>query len=430
MDSNVNFKYYAFISYSHEDTEFAQLIQKKLTEYKLPSVIRKANPLLPSNVRPIFRDATNLTTGMLQGTLHSELEHSKFLIVLCSPNSARPNDENKHWVNKEVKHFIELGRAEFIIPVIVGGEPHATNPEEECFCPALLSLPGGDELLGIDIRDGKKKRLPFGKALKRKLGIPDEDDLEEKATVHIVAKMLGLGVDDLWNWDKKARKRKAYARLSTIATLFIVMLTAGLFVYFKKFHIYHEYYIDCTERWLVPEGIHKLKKRDIKQRAYSYRLDIQNGKVIKCVFIGNDGSPKKNTSLGDNPYIFNQNLISSSYEYKANSTIPSIIKNYSLNNKLEAEYEIIQVDTNIFRVNISKKSEGIVTQGVVISSIWGETTAKISSAEFILSEDGFICRKYYYKFHDDNTIGFTSDNICGQEISRDNLGRPLSVKYL
>ena len=65
MESNVNYKYYAFISYSHEDEEFAKRIQKKLTEYKLPSVIRKENPLLPDNVRPIFRDATNLTTGML-----------------------------------------------------------------------------------------------------------------------------------------------------------------------------------------------------------------------------------------------------------------------------------------------------------------------------------------------------------------------------
>ena len=93
MENYTNYKYYAFISYSHEDEEVAKRIQKKLTEYKLPSVIRKANPLLPENVRPIFRDVTNLTTGMLQGKLNTELEHSKFLIVLCSPNSAKPNDD-------------------------------------------------------------------------------------------------------------------------------------------------------------------------------------------------------------------------------------------------------------------------------------------------------------------------------------------------
>ena len=291
MESNVNFKYYAFISYSHEDEEYAKRIQKKLTEYKLPSVIRKANPLLPDNVRPIFRDATNLTTGMLQGTLHSELEHSKFLIVLCSPNSAKPNDENKHWVNNEVQHFIDIGRAEFIIPVIVGGEPHAENLEEECFCPALLSLPGGDELLGIDIRKSEKHKISFAKSIKRKLGIPDEDDLEEKATVHIVAKMLGLAIDDLWDWNKKAQKRKAYTRLFTSAAIFVVMLTVGLTVYFKKFHVYHEYYVDYVERAIKRYngtdikfvGLGQLTSNEIKSRESHLRFDYKAGKLIKIV---------------------------------------------------------------------------------------------------------------------------------------------------
>lgn len=281
MESNINFKYYAFISYSHEDEEVAKRIQKKLTEYKLPSVIRKANPLLPDNVRPIFRDVTNLTTGMLQGKLNSELEHSKFLIVLCSPNSAKPNDENKHWVNNEVQHFIDIGRTEYIIPVIVGGEPHAKNPEEECFCPALLSLPGGDELLGIDIRNNSKKKISFGKSLKRKLGIPDEDDLEEKGIVHIVAKMLGLNIDDLWDWNKKAQKRKAYARLFTAASLFVIMLSVGLTIYFKKFHVYHEYYVDYVDRRGIPEGIGKLNSLQIKSMSEFYRFDYQNSKLLQ-----------------------------------------------------------------------------------------------------------------------------------------------------
>lgn len=32
MESNINFKYYAFISYSNEDEEFAKRIQKKYFE--------------------------------------------------------------------------------------------------------------------------------------------------------------------------------------------------------------------------------------------------------------------------------------------------------------------------------------------------------------------------------------------------------------
>lgn len=428
MESNVNFKYYAFISYSHEDEEYAKRIQKKLTEYKLPSVIRKANPLLPDNVRPIFRDATNLTTGMLQETLHSELEHSKFLIVLCSPNSAKPNDENKHWVNNEVQHFIDLGRAEFIIPVIVGGEPHASNANEECFCPALLSLPGGDELLGIDIRKSEKQKISFGKNIKRKLGIPDENDLEEKATVHIVAKMLGLDIDDLWDWNKKAQKRKAYTRLFTTVAVFVVMVSVGLTVYFKKFHVYHEYYVDCIERWFVPEGIHKLTRNEIKKRAYSYRLDIQNGKVIRCSIIGSDNKVKKNAQIGDCPYQ-NYNIVCT-YEYKNNSEIPYLRKEFGQNNKLDNELEIVKEDENVFRVNISKKTEGINAITLSARSVIGEIKTKISSMLVYFTDDGLVKRQVFFKYHDEDIIGFTPDNTCGIDYSFDGFGRIILENFL
>lgn len=429
MESNINFKYYAFISYSHEDEEVAKRIQKKLTEYKLPSVIRKANPLLPDNVRPIFRDVTNLTTGMLQGKLNSELEHSKFLIVLCSPNSAKPNDENKHWVNNEVQHFIDIGRTEYIIPVIVGGEPHAKSPEEECFCPALLSLPGGDELLGIDIRNNSKKKISFGKSLKRKLGIPDEDDLEEKGIVHIVAKMLGLNIDDLWDWNKKAQKRKAYTKLFTAAACFVLMLSVGLTVYFKKFHVYHEYYVDCVDYWLVPKGIHKLKKNEVKKRAYSYKLDIQNQKVIRCTIIGCDNKTNRLHNIGDNPYLDVQNPIIT-YEYNKQSVIPSKMRYFNFQNQLQVEYEIYKINDNLLRVNMSKKSEGIKTLEESVMSIYGETKVKISSQELFMTDEGFVYKRIYYKYHDEDIIGFTSDNICGEVIEHDFMGRPISKKTL
>jgi hypothetical protein len=83
---------------------------------------------MPKYIRPVFRDKTDLTSGVLSEQLHNELEQSKFLIVICSPSCA-----NSSWVNKEVATFIEEGRTEFIIPFIVEGVPHANNPEKECF---------------------------------------------------------------------------------------------------------------------------------------------------------------------------------------------------------------------------------------------------------------------------------------------------------
>ena len=70
---------------------------------------------------------------MLKRSLEKELDDSQFLIVVCSPNSAKSScvdGEVKHYVNDEVQHFINTGRSDKIIPFIIEGKPHAINPEE------------------------------------------------------------------------------------------------------------------------------------------------------------------------------------------------------------------------------------------------------------------------------------------------------------
>ena len=432
MESNTKYKYYAFISYSHEDEEFAKRIQKKLTEYKLPSVIRKANPLLPDNVRPIFRDVTNLTTGMLQGKLNSELEHSKFLIVLCSPNSAKPNDENKHWVNNEVQHFIDIGRTEYIIPVIVGGEPHAKNLEAECFCPALLSLPGGDELLGIDIRNNSKKKISFGKSLKRKLGIPDEDDLEEKGIVHIVAKMLGLNIDDLWDWNKKAQKRKAYTKLFSAAACFIVMLSVGLTVYFKKFHVYHEYYVDYVDRTVKNGtdfnlefiGLGKLSKKDIKRMYRHYKFDYRDGKLRRIVYENSSGIPKPIDIV---EYIDRPMFQELEYN-ESTGLLQSIISKNECNSIImkyvyEQQYTVIDLkDEYGCPIGVRAKTTDVITEI--------NNKANIKSYKLIRNNQGFVIKKMYYQANGAENKAKDSDGVSGFEYVLDNLGRPVQIWYL
>ena len=136
-----NFSYYAFISYSHKDKKWAEWIQRAIEHYKLPAIIRKESQKpLPKRIAPVFRDATDLGVDVLVDGLHEELEKSRFLIVVCSPNSAKPNAEGKHFVDEEVRHFCELGREKQIIPVIIEGTP------EEAFGPVLRSK----EILALD----------------------------------------------------------------------------------------------------------------------------------------------------------------------------------------------------------------------------------------------------------------------------------------
>lgn len=176
----MDYKRYAFISYNHNDIKVAKWLHKKLESYKLPAEIH--NEFEDSKfLRPVFRDQEDLNTGILSNELRKHLESSKYLIVICSPNSAK-----SEWVSNEVKTFIEWGRLEYIIPFIIDGVP---NSDEECF-PMVLrdytKIHPEQELLGININEVGR----------------------EKAFVRVVSRMLGVSFDELWKRHERAKRKK------------------------------------------------------------------------------------------------------------------------------------------------------------------------------------------------------------------------------
>lgn len=175
-------KYYAFISYNSADEKWAKWLQHSLEYYHVPSALCKEYSNLPKKIRPVFWYKQDLSGTKLKDALSKELENSKFLIVICSPDSAK-----SEWVNDEVQSFIKQGKGDKIIPFIVGGVPHAKNPNEECFPPALLGLKRDEEIRGIDIR--------------RKEG-------KWHALVDVIATMFGIRFDELWQRHKKSQRRK------------------------------------------------------------------------------------------------------------------------------------------------------------------------------------------------------------------------------
>lgn len=183
MIENKEYKYLAYISYSRQDEKWAKLIQSKLEHYNIPKSISAFTER--TNLRPIFCGFNDLTAGVLSNEIFSVLNSSKYLIIICSPSSARSN-----WVDSEIQQFIALGRKEFIIPVIVEGKPYS-NSEEECFPPALRQLSGGKEILGFNFQD-------YG----RKAGIS-----------RLVARILGIQFDELWN---RQRRTNLFAFLKHI----------------------------------------------------------------------------------------------------------------------------------------------------------------------------------------------------------------------
>ena len=211
-------KYVAFISYQRKDEEMAKWFHRQLEHYHLPTDINdgaiggvddqlrsdqlrsdqlrsdqlgsdqlrsdqlgSADDRLRSvddwlgnmkNLRPMFLDEAELAGGSLSGAIDSALNNSRFLIVLCSPNSAK-----SQWVNKEVQAFVDNKRVSQIIPVIIDGIPYTGDEQTECFVPALLELKGtDDERIGINAMAGR-----------------------EMASVKVVSQILGVSFDSLWN---------------------------------------------------------------------------------------------------------------------------------------------------------------------------------------------------------------------------------------
>ena len=219
-------RYYAFVSYNSADEKWAKWLQHSLEYYHVPSALCKEYSNLPKKIRPVFWYKQDLSGTKLKDALSKELENSKFLIVICSPDSAK-----SEWVNDEVQSFIKQGKGDKIIPFIVGGVPHAKNPNEECFPPALLGLKRDEEIRGIDIR--------------RKEG-------KWHALVDVIATMFGIRFDELWERHKKRRRRIVF--LSVLSLLAVLAVCVAWRVSVKKELITQAKFIAAEAEKLAEEG--------------------------------------------------------------------------------------------------------------------------------------------------------------------------------
>ena len=195
-------RYYAFISYKREDEKQAKWLQDKLEHYRFPTNLNGRTDL-PKNVRPIFRDVTDLTPGILAEEINKALNDSQWLIIVCSPRSAK-----SPWVCKEAQSFIDSGRADRIIPYVIEGVPFSGDEATECYPEALLNMKGNKELLAANVNE-------IGR---------------EAAAIKILARMFGLRFDTLWQRHTREQKKRRII-WGTIAAFMVVvsMIISGYF---------------------------------------------------------------------------------------------------------------------------------------------------------------------------------------------------------
>jgi len=205
------FKYRAFLSYSHRDTAWAKWLHRALEGYRIDKdLVGRSTPvgLVPKTLRPVFRDREDFSAGhSLNEQTTAALLASDFLIAICSPNAAR-----SAYVNEEIRQFKALRGGARVIPIIIDGEPGDT--ERECF-PASIRFK-----LGPDAALTEEREEPIAADAR------PEGDGKEIAKQKIVAGLLGLPLDQIMRRAERARKRRNRVR-AFAAVAAILILAAG-----------------------------------------------------------------------------------------------------------------------------------------------------------------------------------------------------------
>lgn len=218
-------EYWAFISYSQIDTNWGKWLHRALEQYQVPKRLEGKETgrgyQVPKRAFPVFLDREELPTSANFGRMiETALESSKYLVVICSPNSAQSK-----WVNEEILAFKKMGREDRILCLIVDGEPNASDgkpgfsPEDECFAPAMRfkADDSGDqtehrlEPLAADARTGR--------------------DGKTNAKLKILAGVLGVAYDELVQRDHARKMRRMWSftalslcLMSTMAALAVLFL--------------------------------------------------------------------------------------------------------------------------------------------------------------------------------------------------------------
>lgn len=114
------FRYEAFISYRHvqRDRKLARRIQRSIEGFRVPQRVKSRAPRLGK----CFRDEDELpTTSSLPKMIEDALSHSRYLIVICSPDM-----RESRWCAREIELFSQMRGRENVILALSSGEPPET----------------------------------------------------------------------------------------------------------------------------------------------------------------------------------------------------------------------------------------------------------------------------------------------------------------
>lgn len=271
LPAEPRFKYWAFVSYSHRDRKWGGWVHRAIETYRVPkrlvgTIGREGK--IPARLLPIFRDREELPTSADLGeNIRHALEGSSFLIVVCSPVAAQ-----SRWVNEEILTFKRLGRENHILPLIVAGEPNASDgkpgfePEQECFPRALrLKADSTGELT-------EERTEPIAADAR------SDADGRSNAKLKLIAGILGVDYD-LLRRRELARKVRRLQLLSAAALIVIAgFAILGAYAWHQKTTAQTNEILASDRKVEADTERDRIKKQQVDLLVSSAAEDLRNGR--------------------------------------------------------------------------------------------------------------------------------------------------------
>jgi len=195
-------KYAAFISYRHLplDTKVAEKLHKSIERYRIPKELRPGSG--GKNLGLVFRDREELPlSNNLTQDIYEALDHSDFLIVVCTPHTPK-----SLWVRREISHFIAEHGRDRVITVLAAGTPEESIPREitHIYAPDGVTVVDRVEPLCAYLVD----KTP-GRTLAN----------VKKELLRLVAAMLNCPYDALRQRQKQYRQKQISAATALVAAV-------------------------------------------------------------------------------------------------------------------------------------------------------------------------------------------------------------------
>ncbi len=210
MSNQNNYRYDAFISYRHCDPDkfIAETLHKSMETFKLPGSLKRKTTR--DKIHRVFRDEEELPLASnLEDPIIDALEHSEYLIVICTPRL-----RESIWCRKEIETFISMHGRDKVLLVLGEGEPSESFPEEMLYEERQVTLADGSvqtvrtekEPLAADFRGEDHKTI------KNKMKLE---------MLRLLAPMFGVGFDDLRQRHRERRVKRIIAISLAVAIMAI-----------------------------------------------------------------------------------------------------------------------------------------------------------------------------------------------------------------